>query len=135
MAKKHLRFIYTCCMLAIVLAGPWVADAGPLFCSNSENLYTSNQTHEALKAAIDEAQQSFSDEVCIDIECGRPDEYSVRLQRMQQLNLQPQDLPYTSHYSHLFEAPTDICHHSYTEAGKSPISPYYYTFLFRLTPF
>jgi hypothetical protein len=136
MTKKHFSILYLFATLAFLLSGSLCVNANPLFSSNAETVRLPKAKKAVLsKEAIQQAKRDLAGELFADELYGHPDEYFVRLQRVQQHNLQPQQAIYSSLTDNLFDAAADISDHSFARQRTVLILPYYYTFLFRLTPF
>lgn len=136
MTKKHFSILYLFATLAFLLGGSLCVNANPLFSSNAETVRLPKAKKAVLsKEAIQEAKRNLVGELIADELYGHPDEYFVRLQRTLQHNVEPEEAIYSSLTDNLFDAAADVSGHSFARQHTVPIQPYYYTFLFRLTPF
>jgi hypothetical protein len=138
MGKKHFTILYLFSILAVLLFGNLGAQANPFYHSHAETVRLPKAKKAVLsKEAIREAKQNMAGELQTDDLYGHPDEYFIRMQRGLQLTLAPPEAIYNSLTENLFDAPAEISDHSFSFSRQKAdsIPPYYYTFLFRLTPF
>lgn len=91
--------------------------------------------HRTAKYAIDVEMAARPQCYLSDANYGEPDEYFTRLQRL----VQPVLTPPNSNYSHILDGilaePSGDTHPPYLQRDIVFSLPYYYVFLFRLTPF
>ena len=136
MTKKHFSILYFFTTLAMLLCSSLCVNANPFFSSHAETVRLPKAKKPVLsKEVIQETKRNLVGELVSDDLYGHPDEYFVRLQRSLQHNVEPQQAIYSSLTDNLFDAAPDVSEHSFARQNTVPIQPYYYTFLFRLTPF